>query len=165
MNLQGCHRRGGYQPPARYKPTITNQLGRIRTMSDVVPFNRTLLTRNKSGRLRASPTMGTNCMPFNQARGSVTLRAAGSRPYGGWAIASAWYAETLPGTAQESRMTHMSVRHCPRALPAKLQFTDFFNDLNTTILPDISRYFNSQIRTGNSSPILLQYAWESGKIS
>ena len=62
-------------------------------------------------------------------------------------------------------MTHMSVRHCPRALPAKLQFTDFFNELNTTILPDISRYFNSQIRTGNSSPILLQYAWESGKIS
>ncbi|MCI5484994.1 MAG: hypothetical protein MR426_08050, partial [Clostridiales bacterium] len=27
--------------------------------------------------------MGTNCMPFNQARGSVTLRAAGSRPYDG----------------------------------------------------------------------------------
>ena len=106
MNLQGCHRRGGYQPPARYKPTITNQLGRIRTMSDVVPFNRTLLTRNKSGRLRASPTMGTNCMPFNQARSSVTLRAAGSRPYDGWAIASAWYAETLPGTAQESRISY-----------------------------------------------------------
>ena len=59
-----------------------NQLGQIRTVSDVVPFNRTLLTRNKSGRLRASPTMGTDCMPFNQARGSVTLRAA-SRPYGG----------------------------------------------------------------------------------
>ena len=77
--------RGGSQPPARYKPAITNQLGRIRTVSDVVPFNRTLLTRNKSGRLRASPTMGTNCMPFNQARGSVTLRAAGSRPYDGWA--------------------------------------------------------------------------------
>ena len=27
--------------------------------------------------------MGTDCMPFNHARGSVTLRAAGSRPYGG----------------------------------------------------------------------------------
>ena len=100
------HCRGGSQPPARYKPTITNQLGRIRTMSDVVPFNRTLLTRNKSGRLRASPTMDTNCMPFNQARSSVTLRAAGSRPYDGWAIASAWYAETLPGTPRESRRTH-----------------------------------------------------------
>ena len=70
-------------PPARYKPAITNQLGRIRTVSDVVSFNRTLLTRNKSGRLRASPTIGTDCMPFNQARGSVTLRAANSRPYGG----------------------------------------------------------------------------------
>ena len=50
--------------------------------------------------------MGTDCMPFNQARGSVTLRAAGSRPYDGWAIASAWYAETLPGAAQESRKLH-----------------------------------------------------------
>ena len=27
--------------------------------------------------------MGTNCRPYNQARGSVTLRAAGSRPYAG----------------------------------------------------------------------------------
>ena len=29
--------------------------------------------------------MGTDCMPFNQARGSVTLRAANSRPYDSWA--------------------------------------------------------------------------------
>ena len=85
---------------------MMNRVGRIRTVSGVVTFNRTLLTRNKSGRLRASPTMGTDCMPFNQARGSVTLRAAGSRPYDGWAIASAWYAETLPGTPQESRRIH-----------------------------------------------------------
>ena len=32
MTLQGCHRRGGYQPPAQYKPTIMNPLRRMRTM-------------------------------------------------------------------------------------------------------------------------------------
>ena len=35
------HCRGGSQPPARYNLTITNQVGRIRTVSDVVSFNRT----------------------------------------------------------------------------------------------------------------------------
>ena len=34
--------RGGYYPPARYNLTITNQVGRIRTMRDSVPFNQTL---------------------------------------------------------------------------------------------------------------------------
>ena len=72
--------RGGSQPPARYNPTIMNQLGQIRTVSDVVPFNRTLLTRNKSGRL--------------------------SRPYTGWAVVVVWHAKTLPGFTQGSRITH-----------------------------------------------------------
>ena len=31
-----------YYPPAQYNPTTINQVGRIRTTSDKVPFNQTL---------------------------------------------------------------------------------------------------------------------------
>ena len=37
---------------------------------------------------------------------ACTARAAGSRPYDGWAIVSVWRAKTLPGTTQESRISH-----------------------------------------------------------
>ena len=59
---------------------------------------------------------------------ACTPRAAGSRPYDGWAIASAWYAETLPGTPGSPGERTSPVRHCPRALPAKSQFTGGTND-------------------------------------
>ena len=42
---------------------------------------------------------------------ACTARAAGSRPYAGWAIVVAWDAETLPGTAQESQITHRPGAH------------------------------------------------------
>ncbi|MCI6434658.1 MAG: hypothetical protein MR828_07830, partial [Clostridiales bacterium] len=39
-----------------------------------------------------------------------TAREATSLPYTGWAVVVVWHAKTLPGTTQESRMTHMPVR-------------------------------------------------------
>ena len=34
-----------------------------------------------------------------------------TRPYDGWVIVSAWHAEMLPGTAQESRISCPPARH------------------------------------------------------
>ena len=46
--LPGCCR-GGYQPPAQGNPTTTNDVGRIRTMSDLVPFTETRKNNNLAG--------------------------------------------------------------------------------------------------------------------
>ena len=43
------HCRGGYQPPVRYNPTASNQSGRIRTIPNMVPFNRTRKSVKKAG--------------------------------------------------------------------------------------------------------------------
>ena len=54
------HCRGGYHPPARYNTAIVNRFGRIRTVSDTIPFNGTLR--------------------------HVRWREANSLPYTGWVI-------------------------------------------------------------------------------
>ncbi|MCI5484512.1 MAG: hypothetical protein MR426_05520, partial [Clostridiales bacterium] len=51
-----------------------------------------------------------------------TAREATSLPYTGWAIVVAWHAKTLPGAAQESRMTHQPGAHWGSELRFKLQF-------------------------------------------
>ncbi|MCI6435522.1 MAG: hypothetical protein MR828_12355, partial [Clostridiales bacterium] len=50
-------------------------------------------------------------------------REATSLPYTGWAIVVAWHAKTLPGAAQESRMTHQPGAHWGSELRFKLQFS------------------------------------------
>ena len=60
------HRRGGYQPPARYKLTIISQVGRIRTS---LPSGNIQPAAQKSlpgGRLRAAPTV--TCPTKNRER-------------------------------------------------------------------------------------------------
>ena len=51
-----------------------------------------------------------------------TAREATSLPYTGWAIVVAWHAKTLPGAAQESRMTHQPGAHWGSELRFKLSF-------------------------------------------
>ena len=54
--------------------------------------------------------------PLQFRRGAVGIRPTrfiilGLYRTGGWAIVVAWHAETLPGTAQESQITHQPGAH------------------------------------------------------
>ena len=94
--LPPSHCRGGYYPPAQCKPSKSNHVGRIRIYVQHFPIQPNTRKPKPGGRLIASPTVAGH---------SFLLRRNDTGRYPG-----VWRIQTAP------------VRHCLRALPAKLQF-------------------------------------------
>ena len=123
------HRRGGYQPPAseRFLSVPLNGMQFVQTRRGRV--SRPDFVAETGGETPPLQFIMVLC-EFAQPGSpflACTARAAGSRPYGGWAIVSAWHAKTLPGATQESRITHHPGAHWGSELRFKLQFFAFKN--------------------------------------